>query len=65
MSTRTERVRDLVNNLNLGMQKEKAGDLIVKDPGPAVPDSTETTSPTVAEFNALLASLRAAGVIAS
>lgn len=65
MSTRTERVRNLVNSLNLGMQKENAGDLIVKDPGPAVPDSSEAASPTTAEFNALLASLRKAGVIES
>lgn len=33
--------------------------------GVAVPDSEEATSPTTDEFNALLASLRTAGVIAS
>lgn len=31
----------------------------------AIPDSEEATSPTTAEFNAVLAALRAAGVIAS
>lgn len=33
-------------------------------PGVAVPDSAEVSSPTTAEFNALLASLRGAGFIA-
>lgn len=31
----------------------------------AIPDSEEATSPTTAEFNAVLAALRAAGVIAT
>jgi hypothetical protein len=33
--------------------------------GVAVPDSAEATSPTTAEFNALLASLRGGGFIAA
>lgn len=67
MSTKTERdqAREQINNLNLGTQKVKAGDLAILEPGPAVPDSEEATSPTTAEFNTLLASLRAAGVIAA
>lgn len=67
MSTPTEReeARNLLNNLNLATRNAKAGDLAILEPGPAVPDSVEAASPTTAEFNALLASLRAAGVIAS
>lgn len=35
------------------------------EPGDAVPDSEEVGSPTTAEFNALLTSLRGAGLIAA
>ena len=69
--------RRLLNNMTPGSKRAGLGDRLiaveatatasadaVKDlPGAAVPDSEEVTSPTVAEFNALLASLRAAGVI--
>lgn len=75
MSTQPEAARELLNNINIAANKAKLGDYLVDGleaakeagarQGPAVADSTEAASPTTAEFNALLASLRAAGLIAA
>lgn len=60
----------LLDNATPGLKRAGFGDRFLAleqktaaMPGPAVADSEETTAPTTAEFNALLASLRAAGVI--
>lgn len=67
MSTQAERVADLINNLNLGTAKEKAGNFLVDQAtrqGVAVDDAAGS-APTKAEFDALLDSLRTAGIIAT
>ena len=54
--------RKLLTNLNPGTAKAKLGDAFPKQ-GVAVPNAA--AAPTQAEFNALLASLRAADLIAT
>lgn len=52
----------LLNDLNLAAQKEKLGDAVMRQ-GVAVPNAA--AAPTKAEFDALLTSLRNAGLIAT
>lgn len=52
----------MLNDLNLGAQKEKLGDAVMRQ-GVAVPNAA--AAPTKAEFDALLTSLRNAGLIAT
>lgn len=66
MAAKAEKVAELINDLNLGTSKEKAGDFLVAQAtrtGAAVPNAVG--APTKAEFDALLISLRNAGIIAS
>lgn len=58
-------VKRILNSLNISARKVKAGDYLVQQAtrkGVAVPDIS--AAPTQADFNALLASLRNAGLIA-
>lgn len=77
MSTQADTARKLLNNLNLGTQKASLGDFVVggiaaaqaaagaaNKQGAAVADAAGS-EPTAGEFNALLDSLRAAGIIAA
>lgn len=67
MSTKAEKVKDLINNLNMGTQSAKAGTFLVDGvtrSGVAVANAVGA-APTKAEFDALLNSLRNAGLIAS
>jgi len=66
----TEKVRRYLNNATPGLKKAGLGDRLLETegkvanlPGAAVDDAAGA-APTAAEFDALLASLRAAGVIA-
>lgn len=52
----------MLNDLNLGAQKEKLGDAVMRR-GVAVANAA--AAPTKAEFDALLTSLRNAGLIAT
>lgn len=52
----------MLNGLNLGAQKEKLGDAVMRQ-GVAVANAA--AAPTKAEFDALLTSLRNAGLIAT
>ncbi len=66
MSTNSDRIKKLINNLNLDTKAEKAGDFLVDQAtrkGAAVADAAGA-APTAPEFKALLDSLRAAGLIA-
>jgi len=67
MTTQKERIKKIVNNLNLEARDEKVGDFLVDQStrqGAAVSDAAGA-APTAAEFKALLDSLRAAGLIAT
>lgn len=62
-----ETAKKLLNNLNLETSQQKLGDYLVDQAtrqGAAVDDAAGA-APTKAEFDALLASLRTAGLIAS
>lgn len=62
-----ETAKKLINNLNLETSQQKVGDFLVDQAtrkGAAVADAAGA-APTKAEFDALLASLRTAGLIAS
>lgn len=62
-----DRIKKILNNLNLEARDEKAGDFLVDKAtrqGAAVDDAAGA-APTAAEFKALLDSLRDAGLIAS
>lgn len=66
MATQAETAKELLNKLNMGTSQEKVGDFIVEQAtrqGVAVADAA--SAPTQAEFNALLTSLRNAGLIAT
>ena len=78
MATQAEKTRKLLNRLNRGTAEAGVGDFVVdgiaaaqaaaesaNKQGAAVADSAEVGSPTTAQFNALLASLRAAGLLAT
>lgn len=64
----------LLNNMTPGSKRAGLGDRLIAleeqvaglpTQATAIADSEEATNPTVAEFNALLAALRASGAIAS
>lgn len=62
----TAGTRTTLNKLNLSTAKLKAGDeLDKKTINPQAATADLAAAPTQADFNALLAKLRAAGVIAS
>lgn len=66
MSAATDNIKRLLNNLNFGTKKAKAGDFLVDQAtrtGVAVADAAGA-APTAAEYKALLDSLRNAGLIA-
>lgn len=67
----TDSVKKLINNMNPAARKAKLGDIVdelhnrnATAKGVAVADA-EGAAPTAEEFNALLTSLRDAGVIAA
>lgn len=66
MATLTLAEKKLLNNMTPGAKKVKLGDKLGASiaPAAAVPNAAGS-APTAAEFNALLASLRAKGVIAT
>lgn len=66
MAISTTTLKKLLNNLNRGFAKEKAGDFLVDQAtrqGVTVANAAGA-NPTKAEFDALLTSLRNAGLIA-
>lgn len=66
MSTQSEQVADLLNNLNVKTKEVGVGDFLVaglQTQGVAVANAAGV-SPTAAEFKALLDSLRDSGAIA-
>ncbi|WP_443691479.1 hypothetical protein [Pseudomonas sp.] len=67
MSNYTDKLKKLLNGLNIGIAHRKGGDFIVDQAtrtGTVVPDAAGA-APTAAEFKALLDSLRTAKLIAS